>query len=243
MSRPHSIKPWIGIVLVIVAIGAVAYVLMYRGPADLADRVEQTANRGADNALDKVERLGDMAARAGEKLGESLGVKPRIIVNGEVIAEATASINELATSEKTFKQKFQWEHTYLRSTKQIEVEATFTAKAGYKLDKLPELEFNAEGDELTARLPDPVILSIEQSNFRILEDKSGMWNRLKKEDREHAQNELKRLAASAAHESDLLEQADEHLIDHIRESIETSSDSEVTIHREALNRPPLVDRD
>ncbi len=239
MTRPHSIKPWIGICLIIATFGVATYFIMFRGPAEFASKAEAIANRGADNAMDKVERAGGWLKSA----GEALGFSPTIIVADEIIDEGTKSINELSTAEKTFKQKFAWEHTYLGSTKKIEVQAVFTAKAGYKLDKLPELEINAAGTQVIARLPDPVILSNEQKKFRILSDQNGMWNRLSKEDREHAQNELKRLANATAMESDLLKRADEHLIEHLKKSVEASAPGEVEVVREPLDTTPLVERD
>jgi len=239
MTRPHSIKPWIGICLIIATLGVATYFILFRGPAELASEAEAIANRGADNAMDKVERAGGWLKSA----SESLGLKATIIVNNEVIDEGTKSINELSTAEKTFKQKFAWEHSYLGSTKKIEVQAVFTAKAGYKLDQLPELEINADGTQVIARLPDPEILSNEQRDFRIINDKNGMWNRLSKEDREHAQNELKRRADETAKESDLLKRADEHLIEHLKKSVEASASGKVEVIREPLNTTPLVDQD
>lgn len=239
MTNTHSIKPWIGICLVIATLGLATYLVMFRGPADLASEAEEIANRAADNAMDKAERAGGWLKRA----AESLGLSSTIIVNNEVIDEGTKTINELSTAEKTFKQKFDWEHTYLGSTKQIEVQAIFTAKAGYKLDRLPQLEINAEGNRVIARLPDPVILSNEQRDFRIINDKNGIWNRLSKEDREHAQNELKRRADETAGQSDLLKRADEYLIEHLRKSVEDSSNAKVEVVREPLDTTPLVDQD
>lgn len=232
-------KPWIGICLIIATLGVATYFIMFRGPAELASEAEAIANRGADNAMDKAERFGGWLKSA----GESLGFSPTIIVANEVIDEGTKSINELSTAKKTFKQKFAWEHTYLGSTKKIEVQAIFTAKAGYELDKLPELEINEAGTQVIARLPDPVILSNEQRDFRILHDQNGVWNRLNMEDREHAQNELKRLADETARASDLRKRADKYLIEHLKKSVEASVAGDVDVIREPLNTIPLVDRD
>ncbi|QQL45410.1 DUF4230 domain-containing protein [Sulfuriroseicoccus oceanibius] len=195
MSKTHSLKPWIGACLLAAVLGAIAWFLIYEGPAKQAERIAKAA-------------------------ANVLGLTPTVVEENTIVLEPSKEITELALASKKFTQSYHFKHTWMGSTKELEVEAVFTAKAGYVLDSPLQLMLPDNGQPLTATLSDPVILSNEPSDMRIIEDENGFWNRLNNEDRNRAMKELKKRADATALNSGLLEEADRNLIEQLRNAIE-----------------------
>jgi len=194
MSKSHSLKPWIGACLLAAVMGAISWFLIYEGPAMQAERIAKAA-------------------------ANALGLKPTVIEESVITLEPTESVTELTVASKKFTQSYHFKHTWMGSTKELEVEAVFTAKAGYKLESPLQLML-PEGDEpITAKLADPVILSNEADHIRIVDDENGLWNRLTNDDRNAAIRELKKRADATARTCGLLEQADHNLLQQLSSAI------------------------
>jgi hypothetical protein len=155
-----------------------------------------------------------------------------------VIIEESSPIKELATYEENFTHTHVWEHEWLRSTKRIELRGTFTAKAGFDLEKAPiTLATDQEGHQVDLVLPEPEILSVEGRNIKILEDKDGLWNRITDQDRQRAMNALLDSARQHARESGAPEKAQQAVIDEVREAVENQDD--LQLHTPAQREVPL----
>jgi hypothetical protein len=208
----------LGAALIIGAIGWTLYNLTFRGPVDAVDNVSEVA----------VERARDVYGLMKEVAGDvkrQMQFTPRVTVGNEVIIEESSPIKELATYEENFTHTHVWEHEWLRSTKRIELRGTFTAKAGFDLEKAPvTLATDEEGREVDLVLPEPEVLSVEGRNIKILEDKDGLWNRITDQDRQRAMNALLDSAREHAQENGAPERARQAIIDEVREAVANQED-------------------
>ena len=74
-----------------------------------------------------------MAESIAASFDRTLKFTPQISVDSVVVIAANAPVLELVTVQKQALVRSRWTHTWLHSTKNLELEATFTAKAGFDL--------------------------------------------------------------------------------------------------------------
>ena len=85
----------------------------------------------------------------------------------------------------------------------------YLAKYGFNL-KNQDFSINIAEDDslsgsqynLTFTIPDPILLSFEMENYRIIQDKDGWWNKINKTEREIAVNRLRGAAREEALSTD-----------------------------------------
>jgi len=209
--------PWaIGIAIIIITISASIYWMLFQAPV-----------RATGQWVDVFK--------------EALNFNGRITVNQTVFIEGNTDITELAIREKAFTYRYEWKHQWGGSTKIIELEGAFRGKAGYDLTgQLADpqnpwgIDISEEGRVITARMPAPAILSVEMINYKILEDKSGIWNRVKSEDRENAVNGLQRGARRELRQSGILQEVDGAFIKQIEDAAKKSAPSDFKVIREPI---------
>lgn len=103
--------------------------------------------------------------------------------------------------------RHRWTHTWLHSTKHLELEATFTAKAGFDLTEPFRINIDPRSGSISAELPPPKLLSLGMSDVRVLRDEDGLWNKLTVEDRQVAFRALEEKARQRFAESSFLAEA------------------------------------
>lgn len=162
----------------------------------------------------------DVAAR----FEASMQFRPEIRVDGHVILEATMPEFEIVTASKEGIARYRWSNTYLYSTKEIEIEAPFVAKAGFVLSDPLRVRIEPRTRLLSADIPKAALLSLEIGDPRILKDEDGLWNKLTPEDREAAFRELRKIAEKKVRESNLTAKATVEAEQRIRELLATPKD-------------------
>ncbi|GAB4176121.1 MAG: hypothetical protein Fur0032_16010 [Terrimicrobiaceae bacterium] len=150
--------------------------------------------------------------------------RPEIRVDGHVVVEATMPEFEIVTASQEGIARYRWSNTYLYSTKEIEIEAPFIAKAGFVLSDPLRIRIEPRTRLLSADIPKASILSLEMGDPRILKDEDGLWNKLTKEDRETAFRELRKIAENKVHASKLTAKATVEAEARIRELLATPRD-------------------
>lgn len=197
----------------LLAFAALSVLVAALGAVALTWRITDTTRALANDLADRFER--------------TLNLRPEIRVDGHVLLEAKATILELATTSRTFVVRHRWEQTWLHSTKTIEIEAPFTAKAGLNLGRTPlRLGIDPHTRIVTADFPKPELLSLEMGDVRVMGEGNGLWNRITVHDREEALRDLKALARKTALETSLLAEAALEAEKRIRELIEEEVRSE-----------------
>lgn len=158
---------------------------------------------------------GDVAAR----FQQVFHFTPEVRSNSVTIIQATLPVLELVTVQKQASVRNAWSQTWLHSTKTLEIEATFTARAGFDLEAPFVLDFDPATGAWRITLPPAKILNIGMTNIRILRDEDGFWNAITAEDREQAIRQLEEKARAEFARSSVLADAQTEAERRIREII------------------------
>jgi len=185
----------IGAGLVTVAVTALAWIF-------LLDPVRQAVKTG-----------NEIQAR----FAEVLNLTPRILANNAVIFAQNTPTLEMVTVERQSLVRHRFEESWLRSTKIFEVEAPFTARAGFVLRDAFTVNIPRGGRTAEVRLPRAKILSVEMGEIRILRDEDGLWNGLTAQDREKALRILTKTAKAEFLRTDILKAATEEAEKRVRQ--------------------------
>jgi hypothetical protein len=194
----RSMRITVAICLIVAVLTGAAYLLLYHGPARLI-------THSKNEALDAGEKSYALGKRIVSDIKEKFDAT--VIVNNRTVIESTAEIAELATVEKTFEQEHSVETTWLGSTKRFRVRAHFQAKAGFDLKNAIRLDISPNGETVRMILPQPRLLSLEQKDISIIEDENGFWNKITKEQREQALQQLTQQARETIAQSGILDEA------------------------------------
>ncbi len=199
MPDPHSLEekdPKSGCFIVLGCVVLLAFVsivltllLMWRTSMEITSSARATARIVA------------------ETFQKSLNFTPEITVDSVVVVAANTPILEITTMQRQALVRNTWSQTWMHSTKTMEIEATFTARAGFDLTDPFRIEIDPRTGNLGANLPAPKILAIGMSNVRVLRDEDGLWNKLTPEDRQKAFGELEQKAREQFAKTDLVRAA------------------------------------
>ena len=141
---------------------------------------------------------------------------PEIRVNSAIIIRQDTPILELATFQRQALVRYRWTQTWMHSTKTFEIEALFTARAGFDLSTPFVVRIDPRTRNVGADIPGPKILSLGMGKVKILSDEDGLWNKLTAEDREAAFQALEEKARREFTESNFLAEAMSQTQDRVR---------------------------
>lgn len=175
--------------------------------------------RTAASVTEESRRLG--AAVAGQ-FDKALNFTPEVRVNSVVVVAASKPVAEFVVLEKKALVRHSWSQTWLHSTKLFEIEATFTAKAGFDLQEPFRIKIDPITYNMETSLPQPKILSIGMSDVRVIRDENGLWNKLTPEDRNQAFKALEQKAREQFKDSALLVETLNETEKRIREVVAAS---------------------
>ena len=154
------------------------------------------------------------------KWEKALNFPPEIRIDNQVVIAANVPKFEVVTVQKQAVLRHAWSHSWLHSTKTFDIEATFTAQAGYDFGNNLHINFDSRTGQITIQLPPPKILNIGMSDVHILTDEDGLWNKLTPEDRREAFKALEVEARRNFEGSDLLEAARAEMEKRMRQATE-----------------------
>lgn len=153
------------------------------------------------------ERAIGIAKAVAADVSKALQFQPTVVVNNRTVVQQDAAVAKLVTIERPITETHSYEHSWLGSTKRIDVEGHFMLRAGFDLSKPFVIRVDPETGKIIANLPPAEVLSVELTDLRILRDDDGWINQLTAGDREAAIDTLRDRATLHAMESDLLEEA------------------------------------
>lgn len=205
----QAIAKAVGAALVIGVFFTGAYFLIYKGPAEVAGRTTQGGYELTKQAL--------------ADLSEALQFTPKVVVGEKTVLQQDAKIRELATASKNFEHAYAYTHSWLGSTKTIELKGQFLAKAGFPVNDQFTLITDEQSGSAVLHYPPAQLISCELQSVRVLKDEDGWWNKLSPQEREEAQNKLISTAKEAATESDVLDQAVQSLAERLKPVEERNS--------------------
>jgi hypothetical protein len=200
-TRAASVLLIAGIVfaLLLAGTGVTAYLLVVKAPADLA-------------------------RRTAEGIREVFDFTPRVTLNETVLIAENTPILEVATVSRSLVVHHRWSHTWLGSTKTLELHGSFTAKAGFDLHEPFTIDIERSPLRVVARMPAPKLLSVQMDSFVVVADENGWWNRITEEDRTEAVRTLQARARGQSEASGILLEARRSAEDRIREVVQRNGD-------------------
>lgn len=195
--------------IVIAAVACAIYFVTVRAPLALA--------HGAK------EETFDSAQRISNGFKSAFNFTPEITVNGVTEIEQANSVMELATASQEVVEHYAWSQTWFGSTKNMELDGVFHAKAGFDLHKACRISL--EGGRIIATLPEPKLLSLEldPTGFKIPRDENGWWNKITSSDREKAITGMQQEARTKAEQSGILEEAKGRLKEQINDLVKAQN--------------------
>jgi hypothetical protein len=138
-------------------------------------------------------------------------LEPRISVNETAVFDQTKTALELVVVDRDTEITRDTAQTWLGSTKNIRIHATYRVKAGFDLSH--KLEVNLAGQEVNIKIPKASILSVEPLAVKVDELRNGLWNKIQPEDIDRELKEMPEMArAKAASLPDEAEQTFERLL-------------------------------
>ncbi len=181
-----------GLALLVAVAGGVWWFVMVRPAQSLAE-----------NTISKVERfLGGLMGNRGQitRLDSSSLLKVSDV--GELaLMEFDLKVNKEIRSEQVVIGP-------LTSTKNLRMEGRFKVKIGYDITSGLTVGYNEQGQAIIQGLGEPKVLSAEMESVKTVEDKSGIWNKVNKKDRDQLVNQLRLQAIRDVKESGILKQMD-----------------------------------
>ena len=160
--------------------------------------------RMGEEVTDEARRMADGIAHEFDRV---LNFTPEVRVDSVLVIAGSTPKFELVTLERKALVRHRWSHTWMHSTKALEIEATFTVKAGFDLKEPFRIQIDPRTRNVGAEFPSPQILSMGMSDVRILNDEDGLWNKLTAEDRQKAFQALEKKARVEFRDSNLLAEA------------------------------------
>lgn len=158
-------------------------------------------------------------------------IQPTIIVKDRTFFDQAGDIAELATVSQTFQVERESAHSWIGSTKVIRMRGIFEGKAGYDLKEPFVVYVDDPGDGsqkiLRLRLPQPRILSVDQKDVEVMRADNGLWNKVQPADVADEANLLHELARKRAAESAMVREAQESLLQQLRDRFGASYKIEV----------------
>lgn len=134
----------------------------------------------------------------------AMNMTPRITVEHAIVFAQTSPTLELVTATRDALAQHRLSETWMHSTKEFEIEARFTARAGFALRDPFVINVPLGSKKIEISLPRAKILAMDMADFRILRDEDGLWNKLTGKDRERAIRALQRTARKDFENTDLL---------------------------------------
>jgi Protein of unknown function (DUF4230) len=166
-------------------------------------RLETWPSRTASHGRAELERVGRDVRDA---LVEMAQLQPRVTVNNRIYLERTTATAQLAILSRQVEVEHEFLHTWAGSTKRVKLHATFTAKAGFDLQR--DVAVDLQPNEIAISLPHASILGVEQKQVEVLAFENGFWNRISAADLESQLAALPELARQKAAESGILAEAE-----------------------------------
>ena len=180
-------------------------------------RLESWPARTARQSTAELERLGKNLRAAFIDIAH---LQPRITINDRVYMEQAMPVSELVVLSRRIEVEHEFLHTWMGSSKRVQLHGTFIAKAGFDLRK--GLSVDVRPDEILVQLPHAQVLGVEQQQVDVLAFENGLWNHISGQDVQSELSVLPELAWKKAAESRLSAEAEQTLHEQLEQRIQTA---------------------
>ena len=155
-------------------------------------------------------------------------------VTHEVVVERLRSVARLVSTEMTLRDVVVYEQTRFGSTKRALLVVTGRVAAGIDLERDTNVEIDSVGKRIIITLPPAQVLSVDVTDVTTYDERAGLLNPFRADDRDRIQREVRARLVTAAEQSGILTHADESAERALSELLERDG------YTVEIRRPPVV---
>jgi hypothetical protein len=134
----------------------------------------------------------------------------------------------------TLRDVVTYEQTQFRSTKRSLLVVTARVAAGIDLSRDTDVRIDSAEKRITVTLPPAQIMSVDVVNVTTYDERAGLWNPFRPEDRDAIQARIRTQMSAAARQSGILEHADHSAIKVLTELLARDG------YTVEVRRPPVM---
>ena len=131
------------------------------------------------------------------------------VVTHDIVVERLREVAKLVASEMTLRDVVIYEQTRYGSSKRALLVVTGRVAAGIDLDRGADVEVDSVAKRIRITLPPAQILSVDVLNVTTYDERAGLLNPFRPEDRDAIQRRTRAQLMVAARQSGILEHADQ----------------------------------
>ena len=119
------------------------------------------------------------------------------------------AVAKLVSSEATVRDVVVYQNTWYGSTTRSLVVVTGKLMAGIDLGDNPDVSIDHQKKLITIRIPPAKLIGVEITDMRTYDERGGLWNPFRPEDRDAIQRQARAQLSAAGQQVDLLRHANE----------------------------------
>ena len=184
------------------------------------------------------------AAAAGWAVVERVRGAPARLAQGgpaqvthQLVVERLREVSKLVATEMTLRDVVTYEQTRLGSTKQALLVVTGRVAAGVDLERGAQVQIDSAARRITVTLPPAQLLSVDVLNVVTYDERAGLLNPFRAEDRDAIARRVRSQLMVAARQSGILEHANASAAKAVEQLLARDGYT-VEIRRPVLQRAP-----
>ena len=184
------------------------------------------------------------AAAAGWAVVERVRGAPARLAQGgpaqvthQLVVERLREVSKLVATEMTLRDVVTYEQTRLGSTKQALLVVTGRVAAGVDLERGAQVQIDSVARRITVTLPPAQLLSVDVLNVVTYDERAGLLNPFRAEDRDAIARRVRSQLMVAARQSGILEHANASAAKAVEQLLARDGYT-VEIRRPVLQRAP-----
>ena len=158
-------------------------------------------------------------------------------VTQEIVVERLRTVAKLVATEMTLRDVVTYEQTQFRSTKKTLLVVTARVAAGIDLSRGTNVSIDSAAKRIIISLPPAQIMSVDVVNVTTYDERGGLFNPFRAEDRDVIQHRIRAQLMISARQSGILEHADQSAAKVLTELLSRDGYT-VEIRRPPVQRPP-----
>jgi hypothetical protein len=166
--------------------------------------------------------------------GLGIGARAEPVVSQQIVVERLRSVAKLVATEMTLRDVVTYEQTQYRSTKRSLLVVTARVAAGIDLSHDTDVRIDSAAKRITVTLPPAQIMSVDVVNVTTYDERAGLWNPFRPEDRDAIQARIRAQMSTAARQSGILEHADQSAVKVLTELLARDG------YTVEVRRPPVL---
>lgn len=155
-------------------------------------------------------------------------------VTHAVVVERLRDVSKLVSTEMTLRDVVQYRQSRFGSVKQTLLVVTGRVMAGIDLERGADVRIDHAQRRITVVLPPAEILALDVVNVQTYDERAGLLNPFRPEDRDTIQRQIRTQLLAAARQSGVLARADESANRLVRALLERDG------YTVEISRPPVV---